>query len=175
MRSQESDPYLCVAGPRGFSFQCMLRMPRSCSVFAYFAGVGPFSFPTRSPSGVLLPFLGEGSPTNIDYRKTGILILTSLLEDLAYHWIGVMEAPKGDLILGLDLGASLCFKGAPPFWLALQGEKEERHYFWGVPIFKIYLNHCRVGLCYYLQQTIVEFPSCRCFCFFFSFMQGAFV
>ena len=31
------------------------------------------------------PFLGEGSPTKIDYRKTvGTLMLTSLLEDLAY-------------------------------------------------------------------------------------------
>ena len=28
------------------------------------------------------PFLGEASPTEIDYRKKGILILTSLLEDL---------------------------------------------------------------------------------------------
>ena len=28
------------------------------------------------------PFLGEGSPTEIDYRKKGTLILTSLLEDL---------------------------------------------------------------------------------------------
>ena len=28
------------------------------------------------------PFLGEGSPTEIDYRKKGALILTSLLEDL---------------------------------------------------------------------------------------------
>ena len=28
------------------------------------------------------PFLGEGSPTKIDYRKKGILILTSLLKDL---------------------------------------------------------------------------------------------
>ena len=33
----------------------------------------------------LLPFLflGEGSPTKIDYSKQGTLILTSLLEDLA--------------------------------------------------------------------------------------------
>ena len=30
----------------------------------------------------LHPFLGEGSPTKIDYRKKGTLILTSLLEDL---------------------------------------------------------------------------------------------
>ena len=29
-----------------------------------------------------LPFLGEGSPTKIDYRQKGALILTSLLEDL---------------------------------------------------------------------------------------------
>ena len=28
------------------------------------------------------PFLGEGSPTKIDYRKKGTLILTPLLEDL---------------------------------------------------------------------------------------------
>ena len=27
-------------------------------------------------------FLGEGSPTKVDYRKKGTLILTSLLEDL---------------------------------------------------------------------------------------------
>ena len=37
----------------------------------------------RSPRSALLsPFLGEGSPTKIDYRKKGTLILTSLLEDL---------------------------------------------------------------------------------------------
>ena len=34
----------------------------------------------RSPSSALYPFLGEGSPTKIDYRKKGSLILTSLLE-----------------------------------------------------------------------------------------------
>ena len=42
------------------------------------ASLGCFS---RSPSGALLPFFGEGSPTKIDYRKKGILILTSPLED----------------------------------------------------------------------------------------------
>ena len=40
---------------------------------------------SRSPSS---PFLGEGSPTKIDYRKKGTLILTSLLEDL------VLEGPS---------------------------------------------------------------------------------
>ena len=39
-------------------------------------------------SALLSPFLGEGSPTKIDYRKRGTLILTSLLEDLAEVWIG---------------------------------------------------------------------------------------
>ena len=37
---------------------------------------------SRSPSSALYPFLGEGSPTKMDYRKKGTLILTSLLEDL---------------------------------------------------------------------------------------------
>ena len=31
------------------------------------------------------PFLGEGSPTKINYRIQGTLILTSLLEDLTQH------------------------------------------------------------------------------------------
>ena len=39
---------------------------------------------SRSPcSAHSHPLLGEGSPTKIDYRKKGTLILTSLLEDLA--------------------------------------------------------------------------------------------
>ena len=33
-------------------------------------------------SALLSLFLGEGSPTKIDYRKKGTRILTSLLEDL---------------------------------------------------------------------------------------------
>ena len=33
------------------------------------------------PSSALLPFLGEGPPTKIDYRKKGALILTSSRED----------------------------------------------------------------------------------------------
>ena len=36
----------------------------------------------RSPSSAVLPFFGEGSPTKVDCRKKGTLILTSLLEDL---------------------------------------------------------------------------------------------
>ena len=35
------------------------------------------------------PFLGEGSPTKIDYGEKGTLILTSLPEDLGKHWEGV--------------------------------------------------------------------------------------
>ena len=38
---------------------------------------------TRSPSSALLPCVGwESSPTKIDCRKTGTLVLTSLLEEL---------------------------------------------------------------------------------------------
>ena len=32
-------------------------------------------------------FLGEGSPTKIDYRKNGTLILTSLRDDLDFHFV----------------------------------------------------------------------------------------
>ena len=35
------------------------------------------------------PFWGEGSPTKIDYRKNGTLVLTSLLEDLAFNLEGI--------------------------------------------------------------------------------------
>ena len=40
-----------------------------------------------SPSRALLPFLfwGEGSPTQINYGRKAILILTSLLEDLGVY------------------------------------------------------------------------------------------
>ena len=56
---------------------------------------------TGSPSSALLPtFLGEGSPTKIDYRRKCILILTSLLEE-------------GDLLDLADL--LLVFKGRPDF------------------------------------------------------------
>ena len=52
---------------------------------------------TRSPSSALLPFLGEGSPTKIDYRKKGTLILTSPLEDLDQNWhpFDFPSKPKG--------------------------------------------------------------------------------
>ena len=36
----------------------------------------------RCPGSALLPFLGGGFPTQIDYRKKGTHVLTSLLEDL---------------------------------------------------------------------------------------------
>ena len=40
---------------------------------------------SRSPSSALLPVFWEGSPTKINYREKGTLILTSLLEDLGVH------------------------------------------------------------------------------------------
>ena len=43
---------------------------------------------SRLPSSALShSFLGEGSPTKIDYRTKGALILTSLLEDLVSVWM----------------------------------------------------------------------------------------
>ena len=54
---------------------------------------------SRSPVVPFYPFLGEGSPTKIDYRKKGALILTSLLEDLdvfVRHLFGtVCHVPAG--------------------------------------------------------------------------------
>ena len=47
--------------------------------------VGARSFERTLPrfcSSTFYPFLGEGSPTKIDDRKKGTLILPSLLEDL---------------------------------------------------------------------------------------------
>ena len=59
------------------------RFPAICLVLAWTARPKALKGQkTRSPS-ALLPFSGwEGSPTKIDYRKKGTLILTSLLEDL---------------------------------------------------------------------------------------------
>ena len=42
----------------------------------------PLGGVARSASAALPPFLGEGSPIKIDYKIKGILILSSLLEDL---------------------------------------------------------------------------------------------
>ena len=57
---------------------------------------------SRPPSSALLPFVGEGSPTKIDYRKKGTLILTSLLEDLVVNQDGWTPAfvSKGGSYLG---------------------------------------------------------------------------
>ena len=40
------------------------------------------------PAVPFYPFVGEGSPTKIDYRQKGTLSLTSLLEDLRQIWPG---------------------------------------------------------------------------------------
>ena len=47
------------------------------------------SITPRSPSSALLPFLWEGSPTKIDYKKQ--FLLTSPLEDLD-------SEPEGKLV-----------------------------------------------------------------------------
>ena len=61
-------------------------------------------FQDRALSPIL--FWGEGSPTKIDYRKKGTLLLTSLLEDLGklflgdpliqVEWICVLGGVKGE-------------------------------------------------------------------------------
>ena len=40
------------------------------------------------------PFWGEGSPTKIDYRKKGTLILSSLVEDLVSFWGSLKTQPR---------------------------------------------------------------------------------
>ena len=67
---------------------------------------------TRSPTSALVPtFLGEGSPTKIDYRKKkvgALIILTSVLEDLVQYimfyglqqmGIGQSKATRGPQVL----------------------------------------------------------------------------
>ena len=58
----------------------------------WFWGRFPCLVVSRSPSSALVRFLfwGEGSPTKIDDRKKGTLILTSLLEDMVvkHHLFG---------------------------------------------------------------------------------------
>ena len=63
----------------------------SVSDYGHCLGVYRFSGQQRKLGNLLgppvvpfYPFLGEGSPTKIDYRKVGTLILTSLLEELAF-------------------------------------------------------------------------------------------
>ena len=48
------------------------------------------------------PFLGEGSPTKIDYRKKGTLILNTLLEDVAAIASFALSTPPW----------ALCFRAA---------------------------------------------------------------
>ena len=60
------------------------RLPMPSGV-ATTVGIQPLSFRfsnSRSSSTLSPTFFGEGSATNIDYRKKGTLILASLLEDL---------------------------------------------------------------------------------------------
>ena len=58
------------------------------------------------PPVVPLPFFGEGSPTKIDYRKKGSLILTSLLADLVlvFHWPMFDQGPERSCNVQLLLG-----------------------------------------------------------------------
>ena len=77
--------------PQGLGSNQMVPMPGdvlpSTSWIGIFrsrrVGVAQISRAEKVGLGALLPVFGwEGSPTTIDYRKRGTLILTSLLEDL---------------------------------------------------------------------------------------------
>ena len=66
----------------GWQQTCLSHSKRGTfRVSNWVCGFGAPSFCLGVP---VAPFLGEGSPTKIDYRrkKNGTLILTSLLEDL---------------------------------------------------------------------------------------------
>ena len=60
------------------------------------------------------PFLGQGSPTEIDYREKGTLILASLLEDLVYisihgaaHLVAQVGQPRCPLLL-VEVQEAVC-------------------------------------------------------------------
>ena len=104
-------------------------------------GLGPRLMSlSRSPSSALLcPFLGEGSPTKIDYRKkSGTLILTSLLEDL--------------VVLRFPLSKSYSMAGLATILLCcpslhLQGVFDLLLFEWERPV--------KTGQCW------VAYPTCR--------------
>ena len=64
-----------------------MDVPQEKMGVATFGGCSPFAHRWNGqpplPVVPFCPFWGEGSPTKIDYRKKGTLILTSLLQDLA--------------------------------------------------------------------------------------------
>ena len=67
------------------------------------------------------PFLGEGSPTKIDYRKKGTHILNSLLEgldDVPYSFAGGVPQVKNQSQTWLDYCASVPAPSCSRYFLA---------------------------------------------------------
>ena len=98
--------------PRGTLPQGRPGPPRSLS------GLRPQSFQLfgkklGAPVVPFYPFVGEGSPTKIDYKKKGTLILTSLLEDLEDKGAWGCSKVHGGPVLFLAHGAvcKLWFRG----------------------------------------------------------------
>ena len=80
--------------------------------FAEFRGIVLFGKTvSRFPSSAFYPFLGEGSPIKINYRrKSGTLILISLLEDLDVQWqinyfLGGIQSGTWSVRLAVSLAA----------------------------------------------------------------------
>ena len=85
---------------------------------------------TRSPVVPFYPFLGEGSPTRIEYRKKGTLmyILTSLLEDLVYEYIYIYIFLLVSLSSHQQRGTHAHLKHGPYSFVGHLGMKSESHF-----------------------------------------------
>ena len=60
------------------------------------------------------PFLGEGSPTKIDFRKKGTLIVSFLLEDLAANKLTHLNPSEGFCrVLGEERALHTPYQPAP--------------------------------------------------------------
>ena len=78
--------------PRGL-LRCTVHVTVTSARVGHSKGSSPMHIPGPAGRVCLLgppvvpfyPFLGEGSPTKIDHRKTGTLIPTSLMEDLVWY------------------------------------------------------------------------------------------
>ena len=86
------DPYIHVPHFLAFKFVCMC-LPLYCPLcYVILPVCCPYADLQLGPPVVpFYTFLGEGSPTKIDYRRKGTLVLASLLEDLANYSLDLCE------------------------------------------------------------------------------------
>ena len=92
--------------------------PQRRWIWRWMCGFGVESI-ARSPSSALLPILGGGFPSEIDYRKQDTPVLTSLLEDPVRQW--VKSLPPGSRIWtsGCSQLVSIARTGNPFFGVCL--------------------------------------------------------